>query len=172
MGKMGYCNIHEYMNRLYESINVDKIEDKDGIIIPDDSKKSYDWLKKEYTSAKQEVKVEMKIGGAKFTPGYDMQADVETAGKEFKPGMFGNSVPKTTKSGTETDFKATKYTSSSDSSSNNTSKTNQSSQTETNDTDETKKDDSKEDTTKETSDNENETKKDVKKTGTNIKNTN
>lgn len=138
MNNIGFFKMSQYMDKLYENINVDKIEDKDGIVIPEENKKAYDWLKKEYTSAKQEVKVEMKVGGAKFNPGYEMQADVESADKEFKPGMFGNSVPKTPKSGKESDFKPNNFSSKSTS-----TKSEESKDTEPKESEETKKDETK-----------------------------
>ena len=51
-------------------------------------KKTYDWLKKEYNKGKTEVKVEIKMGGTKFEPGYELQTDLKSV-KDFKPGMYG-----------------------------------------------------------------------------------
>jgi hypothetical protein len=93
--KAGNFNFDDYMNRLNEES--DKIQvgkgyatgtEKDGILIPDENKKSYDWLKKEYQKGQTEVKVEMKLGDSKFEPGYDMQTKLDSV-KDFKPGMFG-----------------------------------------------------------------------------------
>ena len=64
------------------------VTNSDGIVIPNDNKKSYDWLKKEFQKGKVEVKVEMNIGGSKFEPGFDLQTDLDSV-KDFKPGMFG-----------------------------------------------------------------------------------
>jgi len=89
--------MEEYLNRLHEGEEIDAekmggnlpASDKDGIIIPDTNKKSFDWLKKEYQKAQVEVKVEMKLGDKKFEPGYDLQTDLKSV-KDFKPGMFGD----------------------------------------------------------------------------------
>jgi hypothetical protein len=98
--RAGNFNIKDYLEKLYEEAD-DKIasstpmmtggedlSDADGIVIPEQNKKSYDWLKKEYQKAQTEVKVEIKMGGAKFEPGYDLQTDLDSV-KDFKPGMFG-----------------------------------------------------------------------------------
>lgn len=106
---MGNYKASDYLRKLYEGVNVDKIESKDGLVIPEENKKAYDWLKKEYTSAQEAVKVEMKVGNEKFNPGFEMQADIKSTGKEFKPGMFGNSVPKTVHDGTKSDFKPNNF---------------------------------------------------------------
>lgn len=84
--KAGNFNINDYLERLFE--NAEGIENKEGLIIPDENKKSYDWLKKEYHAGQTEVKVEMKFQGAKFEPGYDLQTDLDSV-KDFKPGMYG-----------------------------------------------------------------------------------
>lgn len=88
--KIGHFNIDDYLNALNENENAgaDKVN-KEGLIIPDENKKSYDWLQKEYNKGKTEVKVEIKMGGSKFEPGYDLQTDVKTT-KDFKPGMYGD----------------------------------------------------------------------------------
>ena len=112
--RAGQFNFKEWMNKLYEEVdeNEDKdenpqkvqaekstassdfmdggedIANNDGIVMPNDNKKSYDWLKKEFQKGKVEVKVEMKVGGSTFTPVNDMQADPDSV-KDFKPGMFG-----------------------------------------------------------------------------------
>lgn len=134
MNNCGYFKMDEYLQRLEENLNVDKIEDKAGIVIPDENKKAYDWLKKQYDSAKVEVKVDMKIGNGKFNPGYEMQADVKSVGKDFEPGMFGN-TPKQSNSGKETDFKpnnfSTKTTKSEDENKSDTTKKSDESDKET-----------------------------------------
>ena len=88
--KAGSFNINEYLERLYENAESGNLQQKDqeGIIIPDENKKSYDWLKKEYDRAQTEVKVEITGQGASFKPGYDLQASTDSV-KEFKPGIFG-----------------------------------------------------------------------------------
>lgn len=86
--KAGNFNIDEYLEKLYEEAGDGQLSDKEGIIIPDENKKSYDWLKKEYEKGKTEVKVEISMGGAKFEPGYDLQTNLDSV-KDFKPGMFG-----------------------------------------------------------------------------------
>jgi hypothetical protein len=67
--------------------NTDTV-DQEGIILPEENKKFYSWLKGEYQKGKTEVKVEMKLGDSKFEPGYDMQSQPATV-NDFKPGMFG-----------------------------------------------------------------------------------
>ncbi len=103
MKSAGHFNFNEYMERLNEEAAESggvKGDNKEGLIIPAENKKSYDWLKKEYNSAKTEVKVEIKMGGAKFEPGYDFTAGGDTV-KEFKPGMFGEIKTGDTEGGTE-----------------------------------------------------------------------
>lgn len=93
--KAGSFNANDYLTKLHEEAegNTDKgynmATDKDGLILPDDAKKSFDWLNKEYQKGKVEVKVEVKGEGSSFKPGYDLQTDVKSV-KEFKPGMFGD----------------------------------------------------------------------------------
>jgi len=89
--KAGNFNIHDYLSKLNEEADAEslaKLPEKDGLIIPDTNKKNYDWLKSEYQKGKTEVKVEMKMGGSKFEPGYDLQTDQKSV-KDFKPGMYG-----------------------------------------------------------------------------------
>jgi hypothetical protein len=90
---IGNFNINDYLNKLYEEAEENsggiKGEGKDGLIIPEENKKSFSWLKREYDKGKVEVKVEIKMGGAKFEPGYDMQTNLKSV-KDFKPGMFGD----------------------------------------------------------------------------------
>lgn len=91
--KAGNFNIHDYLEKLHEVAESLKVEggatvDADGIIIPDENKKSYDWLKKEYQAGKTEVKVEVSGKGSSFEPGYDLQTNLDAV-KDFKPGMFG-----------------------------------------------------------------------------------
>lgn len=61
---------------------------EDGITMPAENKKFYSWLKGEYQKGKTEVKVEMKLGDAKFEPGYELQTNLDSV-KDFKPGMYG-----------------------------------------------------------------------------------
>lgn len=95
--KTGSFNFEDYLDKLYEEAE-EKIDtgngyaataEKDGIILPGDTKKSFDWLKQEYQKGKTEVKVEIKGEGSSFKPGYDLQTDLKTV-KDFKPGMFGD----------------------------------------------------------------------------------
>ena len=86
--KAGNFNINDYLNKLYESSEGDLKGDPVGGMIPDENKKSFGWIKREFDKNKTEVKVEMKIGGAKFEPGYELQTDLNSV-KDFKPGMYG-----------------------------------------------------------------------------------
>jgi hypothetical protein len=91
--KAGNFNINDYLEKLYEESTqmMDGgvgLTSDEGVIIPDNNIKVYQWLKKEYQKAQTEVKVEMKLGGAKFEPGYDLQTDLDSV-KDFKPGMYG-----------------------------------------------------------------------------------
>ena len=87
--KAGQFNMEEYLNVLNEAAETETGLPKEGLIIPDENKKSYEWLKKEYNKGKTEVKVEMKMGKEKFEPGYDLQTDQKSV-KDFKPGMYGD----------------------------------------------------------------------------------
>lgn len=89
--RAGNFNINEYLERLFENSESGNIQQKDqeGIIIPDENKKAYDWLKREYNKGKTEVKVEISGNGASFKPGYDLQTKIDSV-KEFKPGVFGD----------------------------------------------------------------------------------
>ena len=88
--KAGTFNINDYLGKLYENSDGNlPAGDKEGLIIPEENKKSYSWLKKEYDKAKVEVKVEINMGGSKFTPGYELQTDLKSV-KDFKPGMYGD----------------------------------------------------------------------------------
>lgn len=89
--KAGNFNIKNYLEKLHENAETNgnlPAEHQDGIIIPDENKKAFSWLKKEYDKAKTEVKVEIKMGGSKFEPGYELQTDLKSV-KDFKPGMYG-----------------------------------------------------------------------------------
>jgi len=98
--KAGQFNINDYLERLYEASEEKESKqtgfmdggegtiNADGIVIPAENKKSYDWLKKEFQKGRVEVKVEMNLGGAKFEPGYDLQTKLDSV-KDFKPGMYG-----------------------------------------------------------------------------------
>lgn len=93
--EIGNFNANDYLNKLHEEAegNTDKgyimTTDKDGLVLPEDAKKSFDWLNKEYQKGKVEVKVEVKGEGSSFKPGYDLQTDIKSV-KDFKPGMFGD----------------------------------------------------------------------------------
>jgi len=97
MKSAGHFNLNEYLEKLYEAAEAKESSDaggvsgnpKEGLIIPAENKKTYDWLQKEYNKGKTEVKVEMKLGNSKFEPGYDFTAGGETV-KDFKPGMYGD----------------------------------------------------------------------------------
>ncbi len=87
--KAGTFNINDYLEKLQENTDGNLPPgQQDGLIIPEENKKFYGWLKKEYDKAKVEVKVEIKMGGLKFEPGYEMQTDLKSV-KDFKPGMYG-----------------------------------------------------------------------------------
>ena len=87
--KAGNFNINDYLEKLHENVEGGPIgSEKEGLIIPEENKKSFGWLKKEYDKAKVEVKVEINIGGSKFEPGYELQTDLKSV-KDFKPGMYG-----------------------------------------------------------------------------------
>lgn len=62
---------------------------ENGLIIPAENKRAYDWLKREYDKAKTEVKVEIRQGGTKFEPEMKLTQDNDSV-KDFKPGLFGN----------------------------------------------------------------------------------
>lgn len=98
--KTGSFNINDYLEKLYEDAlpmmdGGEGLTNADGLIIPDENKKSYDWLKKEYQKSQTEIKVEIKMGDAKFDPRYDLQTDLDSV-KEFKPGMYGEIKTKDT----------------------------------------------------------------------------
>jgi len=87
--KAGSFNLNDYLERLHEEKEASSKVPTEGIIIPDENKKTFNWLKKEYQKGKTEVKVEIKMGGSKFEPGYDLQTNLKSV-KDFKPGMFGD----------------------------------------------------------------------------------
>ena len=87
--KAGSFNLNDYLQRLHEEKEATSKVPDEGIIIPEENKKSFSWLKKEYQKGRTEVKVEMKLGGAKFEPGYELQTNLKSV-KDFKPGMFGD----------------------------------------------------------------------------------
>jgi len=88
--KAGQFNINDYLEKLNEGMeeNAGNLPDQEGMVIPEENKKSYQWLKKEYQKAQTEVKVEIHQGGDNFDAKSDMQGD-PNAQKDFKPGMFG-----------------------------------------------------------------------------------
>ena len=87
--KAGSFNLNDYLERLHEEKEASSKVPVEGIIIPDENKKSFAWLKKEFQKGKTEVKVEIKMGGQKFEPGYDLQTNLKSV-KDFKPGMYGD----------------------------------------------------------------------------------
>lgn len=87
--KAGNFNIHDYLEKLNENSTDGNLKGDVGQIIPEENKKSFSWLKKEYDKSKVEVKVEIKMGGTKFEPGYELQTDLKSV-KDFKPGMYGD----------------------------------------------------------------------------------
>jgi len=100
--KAGTFNFNDYINKLNEAAEAGSVKDSgEGLMIQDgESKKAYDWLKKEYSKGKTEVKVEMKMGGQKFEPSIDFQTDVKTT-KNFKSGIFGEIKTSDTEAGTK-----------------------------------------------------------------------
>ena len=91
--KAGSFNQEEYLKKLHEEAegNTEKgyTSDIGGLVMPEDTKKNFDWLSKEYQKGKVEVKVEIRGEGSSFKPGYDLQTDLKSV-KDFKPGMYGN----------------------------------------------------------------------------------
>jgi hypothetical protein len=87
--KAGNFNIHDYLEKLNENSTDGNLKGDVGQIIPEENKKSFSWLKKEYDKSKVEVKVEINMGGSKFQPGYELQTDLKSV-KDFKPGMYGD----------------------------------------------------------------------------------
>jgi len=92
--KAGTFNHQEYLDRLHEEAegNTEKgyiLSDTAGLPLPEDTKKNFDWLNKEYQKGKVEVKVEVKGEGSSFKPGYDLQTDLKSV-KDFKPAMYGD----------------------------------------------------------------------------------
>lgn len=86
--KAGNFNIRGYIERLNEEASNTGRVDPIGMVLPDETKKSYDWLKSEFQKARTEVKVEINMGGSKFEPGYDLQSPAKSV-DNFKPGMYG-----------------------------------------------------------------------------------
>jgi hypothetical protein len=93
--KAGTFNHQEYLDKLHEEMTEDSTEkgyiltDPGGLPLPEDTKKNFDWLNKEYQKGKVEVKVEVKGEGSSFKVGYDLQTDLKSV-KDFKPGMYGD----------------------------------------------------------------------------------
>lgn len=87
--KAGSFKLNDYLERLHEEKEASSKVPVEGLIIPEENKKTFNWLKKEYQKGKTEVKVEMRMGGSKFEPGYELQTDLKSV-KDFKPGMFGD----------------------------------------------------------------------------------
>lgn len=111
--KVGNFNSIDYLNKLYEAeeSNTNKgyltTTPADGLLLPEDTKKSFDWLNKEYQKGKTEVKVEIKGEGSSFKPGYNLQTDLKSV-KDFKPGMFGDVKTEDTTSKAENNKPASK----------------------------------------------------------------
>ena len=92
--KAGTFNFDEYLERLHEEAETSTekgyvLSDTAGLPLPEDTKKNFDWLNKEYQKGKVEVKVEISGEGSSFKPGYDLQTDLKSV-KDFKPGMYGD----------------------------------------------------------------------------------
>ena len=93
--KAGTFNHQDYLDKLHEEAkegNTEKgyiLSDTAGLPLPEDTKKNFDWLNKEYQKGKVEVKIEVKGEGSSFKPGYDLQTDLKSV-KDFKPGMYGD----------------------------------------------------------------------------------
>ena len=81
--KAGTFNINDYLNKLQEAAEEGGPDNsgKDGMVIPEMNRKSFDWLRKEYDKCKKEVKVEMS--SHTFKPGYSTEGL-----KDFKPGLY------------------------------------------------------------------------------------
>ena len=91
--KAGNFSQIDYLNKLYEEAeqNTEKgyiSAEKGGLLLPEDTKKNFEWLNREYQKGKVEVKVEIKGEGSSFKPGYDLQTNLKSV-KDFKPGMYG-----------------------------------------------------------------------------------
>ena len=95
--KVGTFNIHDYLGKLYEKVDekeltlneedsAGKAPETEGLIMPEENKRAYTWLKKEFQKGKTEVKVEMS--SHEFKPGYNLDTNLKTV-KDFKPGMYG-----------------------------------------------------------------------------------
>ena len=59
--KAGSFNLNDYLERLHEEKEASSKVPTEGIIKPEENKKTFNWLKKEFQKGKTEVKVEMKI---------------------------------------------------------------------------------------------------------------
>ena len=88
--KAGSFNINDYLDKLHETSTEGNLPagQQDGLILPEENKKSFGWIKKEFDKARTEVKVEIHMGGTKFEPGYELQTDLNSV-NDFKPGMYG-----------------------------------------------------------------------------------
>jgi hypothetical protein len=103
--KAGTFNIQDYLDKLHEKVEEEQLkinEEKEpeavkstpeeGLIIPPETKKVYDWLKREFQRGKTEAKVEMSYH--EFKPGYHLQDGKST---EDFPGMYGQVKTRDTK---------------------------------------------------------------------------
>jgi hypothetical protein len=90
MKTSGDFKMSDYLEKLNEEAEMKdnptaKVPDE-GMIIPDTNQKTYKWLKSEYQKGKVEVKVEMRLGTAKFEPGYSTKG-----ASDFKPEIKSKS---------------------------------------------------------------------------------
>lgn len=95
--KVGNYSANNYLDKLHEEAeskegNTDKgynMSEVPGLILPEDTKKNFDWLNKEYQKGKTEVKVEVKGEGSSFKPKMDLETNLKSV-KDFQPGMYGD----------------------------------------------------------------------------------
>lgn len=97
--KVGKFNIHDYLNRLNEKAEDNSGETqtggKEGMVIPPESQKAYQWLKGEFQKNQHEVKVEMS--SYEFNTGYSTEG-----AQDFKEGIY--TTNKTAQSYEQEDF--------------------------------------------------------------------
>lgn len=95
--KVGNYSANNYLEKLHEEAenkegNTEKgynMSEVPGLVLPEDTKKNFDWLNKEYQNGKTEVKIEIKGEGSSFKPGFELETKLDTV-KDFKPGMYGD----------------------------------------------------------------------------------